>query len=220
MNTTLQRIAQHKPVLGIVQATSAVVSVITFFLFYIVLGNALWIAGPISLVVLIAMWQLLVVPVQKQVIKRQVGVQAISSIEKKIAGLNALAERIPDFSVKCKVQEIIGYFSYALDVQRSKPDPLVAVNAQALTGIALSSTYSLVSSYLDLVGKKHPGKQDQDLITNAETFIGNLAIATQDQAMRIKSMTEGGTDAQTGIEANMAALQMLFNISNEKEGGS
>ena len=217
MNSTLQRISQHKPVLGIVQVTSAVASVMVFFLFYIVLGNALWIAGPIALVVLVAMWQLMVVPVQKQVIKRQVGVQAISSIEKKIVAMTALANKIPDFSIKCKVQEIIGHYTYALEVQRSKPDPLVAVNAQALTGIALGSTYALISSYLDLVGKKQPGKQDQELLNNTENFIGNLASATQDQAMRIKSLSEGGTDAQTGIEANMAALQMLFNIGNEKE---
>jgi hypothetical protein len=219
MNSTLQRISQHKPVLGIVQVTSAVASVIAFFLFYIVLGNALWIAGPIALVVLVAMWQLLVIPVQKQVIKRQVGAQAISAIEKKIAALTGLANKIPDFSIKCKVQEIIGHYSYALEVQRSKPDPLVAVNAQALTGIALTSTSSLISSYLDLVAKKQPAKQDQELLRNAEIFITNLAVATQDQAMRIKTMTEGGTDAQTGIEANMAALQMLFNIGSEKEGG-
>jgi hypothetical protein len=200
--------------------TSAVASVVTFFLFYIVLNNALWIAGPIALVVLVAMWQLLVVPVQKQVIKRQVGVQTISAIEKKIVALTALGNRIPDLSIRSKVLQIVGHYNYALEVQRGKPDPLVAVNAQALTGIALGSTYSLVSSYLDLVGKKQPGKQDQEVIKNAENFICNLAVATEDQAIRLKTMLDGGTDAQTGIEANMAALQMLFNIGDDKEGGS
>ncbi|HZS44412.1 MAG TPA: hypothetical protein VFC63_04875 [Blastocatellia bacterium] len=220
MNPSLVRLAQQKPVLGIVQFVSAFVSVAAFFLFYVVLGNALWIAGPLSVVVFVALWQLLVAPIQKQVIKAQAGIQNLVSIEKKIASLQAMAERIANPAIKGKVHLLASHFYYALQVQRSKPEPLAAITAQTLTGVALGSTCNLISSYLTLTERARLNSDEQQSIANAEDFIDNLTVATEDQVARLKGLLEGGTDAETGIEANISALQVVFNIERQKEKGA
>ncbi|MBO0721379.1 MAG: hypothetical protein J2P41_11190 [Blastocatellia bacterium] len=220
MSQSLEKLSRNKSALGMVQFGSAVTSVGIFYLFYVVLDNPLWIAGPVALAAFGALWQLLVAPVQKRVIEGQAGAQALAAIERKISALRELAGRIPDGVLSGQVREMAENFNYAFQVQRSRTEPMTEMLAHTLTGMALDSTYTLLSSYLNLLSKRQPNKGEQESINAARTFILNLATEIHNQAVKLKSMAEDSTDEQVGIDANMAALQMLFNnVDLTKEGG-
>ncbi|HKX28905.1 MAG TPA: hypothetical protein VJ302_14505 [Blastocatellia bacterium] len=216
----LARLSQPKSALGVVQLISAAGAIGTFFLFYILLGNALWLAVPLALAAFGALWQLLVAPLQQRLAKAAPAGPDLAAIERKIVSLQTLAGRIPNPRLNAEVGKMSEHFGYALQVQRTRPEPMAVILAQTLTGLALDSTHTLISSYLNLLSKRHPNRQERESIETAQNFIFNLTAEIHNQALKLRSLAEDTTEAQTGIEANMAALQMLFNnIDIAKEGG-
>lgn len=212
MNTALQKLAQYKPVLAAVQLAAVALALGVFYLFYVVLGNSLLIATPVAVIVAVALWQLLVVPLQRRAAHLEAEAQSLAETARKVTELGLLASKISNLTMRAQVLAIAEQFRYALDLQRSPAEPLARLTAQTLTDVALGSTLSLVTGYLKLAAKNRPTAEEQATRRKSEAFIGQLAVSIEAQGQRLQALAAGGADDSTGLETNMQTLQMLFDV--------